>query len=55
MSDTIRKSAVRDALSGKRVSNEIYEELEEEVQYLLEQAEERAEANGRETVMARDI
>jgi len=55
MSGFIRKSAVKEELDGKRVQSDVYEALEGEVEYLLEQAEKRAEENGRQTVMARDV
>ncbi|MBX0297100.1 DUF1931 domain-containing protein [Haloarcula nitratireducens] len=51
----IVKAAVKDALSEHNVSADFYESLDEEVAELLEEAAQRAEANDRRTVQARDL
>lgn len=55
MADLIVKAAVKEALSGKNVSSDFYDGLDAEVQELLEDAAERAEANDRKTVQPRDL
>lgn len=54
MEDTIKKSGVRKNISIN-VGREVYDAVDEKVKRILEEAEERAEANDRNTVMARDI
>ncbi|WP_135306425.1 DUF1931 domain-containing protein [Haloarcula amylovorans] len=51
----IVKAAVKDTLSEHNVSADFYETLDTEVAKLLEDATERAEANDRKTVQARDL
>ncbi|MBX0296924.1 DUF1931 domain-containing protein [Haloarcula nitratireducens] len=51
----IVKAAVKDALSEQNVSADFYEALDDEVNELLEDAAQRAEANDRKTVQARDL
>ncbi|MBX0298100.1 DUF1931 domain-containing protein [Haloarcula nitratireducens] len=51
----IVKAAVKDALSEHNVSADFYEALDEEVAERLEDAVQRAEANNRKTVQARDL
>lgn len=55
MADLIVKSAVREAFEDKNVASDFYEALDEEVETLLEDAEDRAEANDRKTVQKRDL
>lgn len=55
MSDLVVKSAVKDALDEKNVASDFYETLDDEVEELLEDAAERADANGRKTVQPRDL
>jgi histone H3/H4 len=55
MADLIVKNAVKEALDDHNVSSDFYEALDEEVEELLEDAAERAEANDRVTVQSRDI
>lgn len=55
MSQLVFKSAVRDYLEGFEVSSQLYEAVDEEVADLLEGAAQRAEANGRQTVMPEDL
>ncbi len=51
----IVKNAVKEAAGDKNVSSDFYEKLDEEVKELIGKAVERAEANGRKTVQARDL
>lgn len=55
MADLIVKAAVKGAVEDKNVSSDFYDALDEEVEALLEKASERAEANDRKTVQARDL
>lgn len=55
MVDLIVKSAVKDALNNYNVSSDFYDALDDEVTELLEDAAERANANGRKTVQPRDL
>jgi TRAP-type C4-dicarboxylate transport system substrate-binding protein len=55
MADVIVKAAVKDALNELNVSADFYDALDEEVQAVLEEAARRAQANGRQTVQARDL
>lgn len=54
MAEHIVKSQVKESVDAN-VAADFYEELDEEVARLLELAEERAEANGRNTVQPRDL
>ena len=55
MADLIVKSAVKEALEDQNVSAEFYSALDVEVEKLLEDAADRAEANDRKTVQPRDL
>lgn len=55
MPDLIKKSGVREAADGVNVGSDFYESIDEEVRRLVERSVERAEANGRRTVKARDV
>lgn len=57
MANLIIKSNIRDAVKEKipNVAGEVAEALNEKVQELLEKAAERAIANGRRTLHARDL
>lgn len=54
MVDYVKKTDIREA-TEKNVSAETYEEVAAQVERLVEKAEERAEDNGRQTVMPRDV
>lgn len=54
MSEHIVKSQVKESLDVN-VSSDFYEALDEEVQELLDEAQERAQANNRSTVQPRDL
>jgi histone H3/H4 len=55
MADLIVKAAVRDAVDELNVAADFYDELDDKVQALLDDAERRADANGRKTVQTRDL
>jgi histone H3/H4 len=55
MADLIVKSAVKEAPNDANVASDFYDALNEEVEDLLEDAAERADANDRKTVQARDL
>lgn len=55
MAELIVKAAVKDALEDKNVSSDFYEALDEEVDELLADAADRADANDRKTVQSRDL
>ena len=55
MADLIVKSAVKEALDDQNVSSDFYAALDDEVSELLQNAADRAEANGRKTVQPRDL
>jgi len=55
MADLITKSAVKEALSDNNVASDFYDALDEEVQEIIEEAADRAEANDRKTVQPRDL
>jgi len=55
MTDLIVKSGVKDALENHPISADFYDALDQEVAALVEEAAERADANDRKTVQARDL
>ncbi|MAG28434.1 DUF1931 domain-containing protein [Candidatus Pacearchaeota archaeon] len=55
MTDLIVKSKIKDVVDGLNVSTEVFEALNEKVNSLLKDAGERAKANGRRTLQARDL
>jgi histone H3/H4 len=55
MTDLIVKSGVKELLADNAVSSDFYDEFNEEVAKLIEEAAERAEANDRKTVQPRDL
>lgn len=55
MVDLIVKSKIRDAVDGINVSAEVAAALNKKVQKILDEAVERAKANGRRTLQGRDI
>ena len=55
MSDLIIKSKIKDAVPGLNVSSEVPVALNKKVEQLLKDASERAKANGRRTLQARDL
>lgn len=50
MTDLIMKAAVRTAVGDLNVGADFYDVLDAEIQDLLDDAEHRTKANGRETV-----
>ena len=55
MVDLIVKSKIKEAVSDLNVAGEVAEALNEKVNKLLQEAAERAKANGRRTLYARDL
>jgi len=55
MTDLIVKSAVKDALENHNISADFYDAFDQEVAALVDEAAERADANDRKTVQARDL
>jgi len=55
MTDLIVKSKIKEAVKGLNVSGDVAEALNKKVASLLEDAAERAKANGRRTLQARDL
>ena len=55
MANLIVKSAVKEQLADQNVSADFYDALDTEVENLLADAGERAEANDRKTVQSRDL
>lgn len=56
MSDSIIvKSKIKDVASGHNVAGDLAEALDKKVKHLVKEAVRRAEANGRKTVMAKDL
>lgn len=49
------KSKIKEVTEQYNVSSDFVEELDQEVRRLIEKAIQRAEANGRRTVMGKDI
>ena len=54
MVDLIIKSKIREAV-GLNVSSEVPDALNKKVEVILKEAAERAKANGRRTLQARDL
>ena len=48
------KSQVKE-LTELKVSKDVYDALEEKVKQIIKEAEQRAKANGRKTLMAHDL
>lgn len=55
MAELIIKSKIREVVKGKRVSSDLADALNRKVEAMLKEAAERAERNGRSTVMAHDL
>jgi len=55
MVDLIVKSRIREAVDGMNVSGDVAPALSKKVQKLLDEAVERAKANGRRTIQGRDL
>jgi len=55
MADLIVKAAVKDQFESNNVASDFYDELDDAVEELIEEAAERAESNGRKTVQPRDL
>ena len=55
MTDLIVKSKIKEAVPELQVAAEVADALNKEVENLLKKASERAKANGRRTLQARDL
>jgi histone H3/H4 len=55
MADLIVKSKIKEAVPELQVAGEVAEALNKKVLELLKDASERAKANGRRTLQARDL
>jgi histone H3/H4 len=55
MTDLIVKSRIKEAVKELNVAGEVAEALNRKVEQLLKEAVERAKANGRRTLQARDL
>jgi len=55
MTDLIIKSKIKEAVPDLQVSSDVPEALNKVVEELLKKASERAKANGRRTLQARDL
>jgi len=55
MTNLIVKTGVREALDDYQVSADLFDALDEEVEELVAEAAQRAEANDRSTVMSHDL
>jgi len=55
MVDLIVKSKIKEAAKDLNVSSDVPEALNKKVQKLIEEASERAKANGRRTLQGRDF
>jgi len=55
MADLIVKSKIKEVVKDLNVAGEVPEALNKKVEQLLKEAAERAKANGRRTLQARDL
>tara|TARA_Y100000310_G_scaffold343783_1_gene453001 strand:+ start:1888 stop:2055 length:168 start_codon:yes stop_codon:yes gene_type:complete len=55
MADLIVKSKIKESVPDLNVSSDVAEALNKKVESILAEASERAKANGRRTLQARDI
>lgn len=55
MPDLVVKAAVKEQLANHNVSSDFYDDLDEQVADLLEDAADRATDNDRQTVQPRDL
>ncbi len=55
MVDIVVKSKIKDVCKGYNVASDVADELNKAVEHMLKVACERAKANGRKTVMGKDI
>ena len=55
MADLIVKSKIKEAVKDLNIASDVAEALNEKVNSLLKDAAERAKANGRKTLQARDL
>lgn len=55
MAQCIKKSGIREAAKGMNVGQDVYDEVDKRVQDMIRRAQNRAKANGRKTLKARDV
>ncbi len=55
MVDLVIKSKIKSAVPDLNVASEVAEALNKKIEHLLKDASERAKANGRRTLQARDL
>lgn len=55
MADLIVKSKIKEAVKDLNIASDVAEALNTKVNSILKEAAERAKANGRKTLQARDI
>lgn len=55
MVEVVVKSKIKELAEGYNVAGDFAEELDTQVKQIIKRAIERAKANGRRTVMAKDI
>lgn len=55
MTDLIVKSKIKEAADGLNVASDFHEALNRETNHLVKKAVERAKANNRRTLQARDL
>lgn len=55
MVDIVVKAKIKDLASGYNVAGDFAEELDKQVKDMIQKAISRAKANGRRTVMAKDL
>lgn len=55
MTDIVKKSGIRSEAEGVNVGADFYEAIDRRAKDMIEMAVERAKANGRRTVKARDV
>jgi histone H3/H4 len=55
MTEVVVKSKIKELTAGYSVSSDFADELDAYVKQIIEKAKDRAKANGRKTIMSRDI
>jgi len=55
MTEIVVKSKIKELTAGFSVSGDFADELDRQVKEMIEKAKDRAKANGRKTIMGRDI
>lgn len=55
MAQCITKAGVREAAGNVNIGADVYDELDQRVQQMIDRAADRARENGRKTLKARDV